>query len=71
MEVYENLYILWPIMESMVALDSMALRTGFADVPTSTYPVEDLDIRCERLAVRHTCFCVAVQDFVYIQCCMY
>ena len=38
MEVYENLYILWPIMESMVALDSMALRTGFADVPKSTYP---------------------------------
>ena len=26
--------------------------------------VEDLDIRCERLAVRHTCFGVAVQDFV-------
>ena len=33
--------------------------------------VEDLDIRCERLAVRLTCFGVAVQDFVYIPCCMY
>ena len=33
--------------------------------------VEDLDIRCERLALRYTCFGVAVQDFVYIQCCMY
>ena len=31
MEVYENLCVLWPIMESMAALDSMALRTGFAD----------------------------------------
>ena len=36
-----------------------------------TQSVEDLDIRCERLVVRHTCFGVAVQDFVYIQCCMY
>ena len=33
--------------------------------------VEDLDIRCKCLAVRYTCFGVAVQDFVYIQCCMY
>ena len=33
--------------------------------------VEDLDIRCERLAVRYTCFGVAVQDFIYIQSCMY
>ena len=31
MEVYENLCVLWPIMESMAALDSMAIRTGFAD----------------------------------------
>ena len=31
MEVYENLCVLWPIMESMAAVDSMALRTGFAD----------------------------------------
>ena len=29
--------------------------------------VEDLDIRCERLTVRHTCVGMAVQDFV----CMY
>ena len=28
--------------------------------------VEDLDIQCEHLAVRYTCFSVAVQDFVYI-----
>ena len=33
--------------------------------------VEDLDIRCEHLAVRHTCFGVAVQDFIYMLCCMY
>ena len=31
-EVYENPCALWPIMESMAALDSMALKTGFADV---------------------------------------
>ena len=39
---------------------------------TSPYTnVEDLDIRCERLAVRHTCFGVAVQDFVYIYTMLY
>jgi hypothetical protein len=31
-EIYENLYALWPVMESMAAPYSMALKTGFADV---------------------------------------
>jgi hypothetical protein len=32
-KIYENLGVLWPTMESMVARYSMALKTGFADVP--------------------------------------
>jgi hypothetical protein len=37
-EVYENLCVLWPIMESMAVLDSMAPKTGFADVDMCSTP---------------------------------
>ena len=59
-------WIWWELLNPKVAIYFCALPCFrwwyFADDTN----VEDLDIRCERLAVRYTCFGVAVQDFVYI-----
>jgi hypothetical protein len=41
-EIYENLCTLWPIMESMAAPYSMALKTGFADEAGSPAPDESV-----------------------------